>query len=149
MTTSHILSLPDLVWLQIFSYLSCEDVLYAFAELQISHLNNLLIESGAFRHICLLSVLPRHQYETLLHVWYPDFVRSLVLHEMLAELIYDSIIDRSTSARYVLSASNHDDIYFGTCSHSYSVNDNAKHSNFHKHFCSRSTGLNYLIRSVH
>jgi hypothetical protein len=85
---SHFLSLPDLVLLDVFWCLSCEDVLYAFAQLGICRLTELLAERGAFRHICLSYLLPKEQFTYLTkHVWSPQFVRSLVLHELFCEFI--------------------------------------------------------------
>ena len=34
MTQTHLMLLPDIVLLEIFSYLSCEDVLYTFGSFQ-------------------------------------------------------------------------------------------------------------------
>ncbi len=89
MAPSHFLSLTDIVLLEIFTYLSCEDLLYAFANLQESHLINLLIEHGAFRHICLSSQLPRRQYLVLSNgIWRYNLVRSLVCKEMFSDCIH-------------------------------------------------------------
>jgi hypothetical protein len=80
--------LADIVFLEIFTYLSCEDVLYAFADLQESHLIDLLTEHGAFRQICLSSQLSRHQYKVLSNgVWRYDLVRSFVCKEMFSDFI--------------------------------------------------------------
>ena len=89
MIQSHFLSLPDVVLLDIFSYLSCENVLYAFGSFQDVHLLDLLTECGAFGQICLSSQLPRHQYEVLASgIWRYDLVRSLVCKEMFSDFIY-------------------------------------------------------------
>ena len=88
MTRSHLLSLPDLVLLEVFTYLSCEDVLYAFVNLQKSHLIDLLIEHGGFRQICLSPQLPRRQYLVLSNgIWRYNLVRSLVCKEMFSDCI--------------------------------------------------------------
>jgi hypothetical protein len=90
MAPSHFMSLPDIVLLEIFTYLSCEDVLYAFADLQESHLINLLTEHGAFRQICLSSQLSRRQYIVLSNdIWRYDLVRSFVCKEMFSDFIND------------------------------------------------------------
>jgi hypothetical protein len=80
------MSLPDIVFLEIFRYLSCEDVLYAFADLQESHLIDLLTEHGAFRQICLSSQLSRRQYKILSNgIWRNDLVRSFICKEMFSD----------------------------------------------------------------
>jgi hypothetical protein len=90
MASSHFTSLPDIVLLEIFTYLSCEDALYAFANLQESHLIDLLTEHGAFRQICLSSQLSRHQYLVLSNgIWRYDLVRSFVCKEMFSDCIND------------------------------------------------------------
>lgn len=88
MTQTHFLSLPDVVLLDIFSYLSCEDILYAFGSFQDFHLLDLLTEYGAFRQICLSSQLPKHQNEVLASgIWRYDLVRSFVCKEMFSDFI--------------------------------------------------------------
>ncbi|CAF4634355.1 unnamed protein product, partial [Rotaria socialis] len=90
MSSTHFISLPDIVLLEIFGYLSCEDVLYAFADLHDTHLIDLLIEHGSFRHICLSSQLSCHQYKILSQgSWRYDLVRSLVCKEMFSDFISD------------------------------------------------------------
>ncbi len=89
MASSHFMSLPDIVFLEIFTYLSCEDVLYAFADLQESNLIDLLKEHGAFRQICLSSQLPRRQYLVLSNgIWLYDLVRSIICKEMFSDFIF-------------------------------------------------------------
>ena len=87
---THLLSLPDIAFLEIFTYLSCEDVLYSFADLHDFHLIDLLTEHGAFRQICLSSQLSRHQHQVLsTDIWRYDLVRSLICNEMFSDyLIY-------------------------------------------------------------
>jgi hypothetical protein len=88
MASTHFTSLPDVVLLDVFTYLSCEDALYAFADLQESHLIDLLTEHGAFRQICLSSQLSRHQYLILSKgIWRYDLVRSFVCKEMFSDFI--------------------------------------------------------------
>jgi hypothetical protein len=88
MPPTHFMLLPDIVLLEMFAYLSCEDVLYAFADLHDVHLLDLLTEHGAFRHICLSSQLSRHQYNVLsTGVWRYDLVRSFVCKEMFSDFI--------------------------------------------------------------
>jgi hypothetical protein len=83
------MSLPDIVLLEIFTYLSCEDALYAFADLQESHLINLFTEHGAFQQICLSSQLSRGQYLVLSNgTWCYDLVRSFVCKEMFSDFIH-------------------------------------------------------------
>jgi len=88
MTPTHFMLLPDIVLLEIFSYLSCEDVLYAFGDLHDFYLLDLLTEHGAFRQICLSSKLSRHQYQVLSKgIWCYDLVRSFVCKEMFSDYI--------------------------------------------------------------
>ena len=88
MVPSNFSSLPDIVLLEIFTYLSCEDLLYAFVNLQEHYLINLLTEHGAFRHIRLSSQLPRRQYLVLSKgIWRYNLVRSLVCEEMFSDCI--------------------------------------------------------------
>jgi hypothetical protein len=88
MAPSHFLSLPDIVVLEIFTYLSCEDALYAFVNLQDSNLINLLMGHGAFRQICLSSQLTRHQYLVLSKgIWRYNLVRSFVCKEMFSDFV--------------------------------------------------------------
>jgi hypothetical protein len=83
-------SLPDLVLLEIFSYLSCEDALFAFAELNINRLIDLLVEHGAFRHICVSSALSRQRYLVLkARIWRLDSVRSLVVEDIFAGIVFE------------------------------------------------------------
>jgi hypothetical protein len=90
MMPTRFLSLPDIALLEIFSYLSCEDILYAFADLHDFHLDDLLTEHGAFRHICLSSQLSRWQYQVLSQgIWRYDSVRLLVCKEMFSDFIMD------------------------------------------------------------
>ena len=86
MMPTHLLSLPDIAFLEIFAYLSCEDVLYSFADLQDFRLIDLLTEHGAFREICLSSRLSHCQYQVLsTGIWRYDSVRSLVFKEMFSD----------------------------------------------------------------
>ena len=88
MVLTNFLSLPEVVLLEIFTYLSCEDLLYAFVNLQESHVVNLLMEHGAFRHICFSSQLPRRQYLVLSNgIWRYNLVRSLVCKDMFSDTI--------------------------------------------------------------
>jgi hypothetical protein len=88
MIIMHLTSLPDLVLLDIFSYLSCEDALYSFAELNIFRLVDLLVERGAFRHICLSSALPFYQYTVLAQrIWCFNLVRSLVIQDAFIDIV--------------------------------------------------------------
>jgi hypothetical protein len=88
MMPSHFMLLPDIVLLEMFTYLSHEDVLYAFANLKDSHLIDLLTEHGAFRQICLSSQLPRRQYSVLSNgIWRYDLVRSFICKEMFSDCI--------------------------------------------------------------
>jgi len=88
MAPAHFMSLPDLVLLEVFSYLSCEDVLYAFGDLHAFHFYDLLTEHGAFRHMCLSSQLSRHQYYILSNgIWRFDLVRSLICKEMFSDFL--------------------------------------------------------------
>ena len=89
MTQTHLMLLPDIVLLEIFSYLSCEDVLYAFGSFQDFDLLPLLTERGAFRQICLSSELSLHHYDVLLNdIWRYDLVRSLVSKEMFSDFLF-------------------------------------------------------------
>ena len=89
MAQIHFLLLPDVVLLEIFAYLSCEDVLYAFGSFQDVHLLDLLTKYGAFRQICLSSQLPMHQYEILASgIWSYDLVRSFVCKEIFSDFIF-------------------------------------------------------------
>jgi hypothetical protein len=90
MTPTQFISLPHIVLLEIFSYFSCEDVLYAFADLRNVYFVDLLMEHGAFRHICLSSKLSSHHYEVLSQgIWRYDLVRSLVCKETFSDFIID------------------------------------------------------------
>jgi hypothetical protein len=80
------MSLPDLVLLEILSYLSCEDVLYAFDSLNLNRLNDLIVERGAFRQICLSPSLSMQQYKYLMNgVWSLHLVKSLVVRDVFAK----------------------------------------------------------------
>jgi hypothetical protein len=82
----NFMSLPDLVLLDILSYLSCEDALYTMGSLHSDRLDHLLVERGAFRQICLSPTLLARQYDWLLDgVWSLQSVESLVLHGVFAE----------------------------------------------------------------
>ena len=88
MTPTNFTTLPDIVLLKIFTYLYCEDALYAFADLHDSHLIDLLTEYGAFQHICLSSQLSRRQYKVLSQgIWRYDLIRSFVCKEMFSEFV--------------------------------------------------------------
>ncbi len=99
MAPSHFMSLPDIIFLEIFTYLSCEDALYAFADLHDFHLIDLLTEHGAFRQICLSSQLSRHQYDVLsTGIWRYDLVRSFVCKEIFSDYVsYLTPCERFTS----------------------------------------------------
>ncbi|CAF1473915.1 unnamed protein product [Rotaria sordida] len=56
--------LPDLVLIELFSYLSSIDILWGFTRLN-HHLTTLIIEKGFFRHINL-SFVRYHQFNTIL-----------------------------------------------------------------------------------
>ncbi len=85
----HLSSLPDLVLLEIFSYLSCEDALYAIAELNINRLNGMLAERGAFRQIHLSSALSYQRYIILAErIWRFDSVLSLVVEGIFADGLF-------------------------------------------------------------
>lgn len=86
--TTHLLSLPDIVLLEVFGYLSCEDVLYAFGDFHNVRLINLLGEHGAFEQICLSSKLSRQQYTYLSNgIWRYDLVRSFVCKEIFSDYV--------------------------------------------------------------
>jgi hypothetical protein len=88
MTIMHFSLLADIVLLEIFSYLSCSDALYAFAEFHNLRFIDLLYERGAFGQICLSAELPRRQYINLLEsIWRFDSVRSLVVMDSIADHI--------------------------------------------------------------
>ncbi|CAF3290733.1 unnamed protein product [Rotaria socialis] len=85
---THFMSSPDSVLLEIFAYLSCEDVLYTFADFHDSHLIDLLTEHGVFRYIWLSSELPHCEYEVLSNgIWRYNSVRSFVCKEIFCEFI--------------------------------------------------------------
>jgi hypothetical protein len=84
----HFSSLPDIVLLEIFSHLSCEDALYAFADLHDFHLVDLLQERGAYRHMCLSSQLSVRQFTLLKRIWRYDLVRSLVCKHLFSDFDY-------------------------------------------------------------
>ena len=85
---TSIFSLPDIVLLEIFQYLSSEDVLYAFADSENIRLANLLREHGSFQQICLSSELSRSQYVFLSHgIWHYESVRSFVCKEIFCDFI--------------------------------------------------------------
>jgi hypothetical protein len=88
MAITYFSSLSDIPLLEIFSYLSCEDALYAFADLHDHHLVDLLRERGAYYHICLSPQLSVEQYVCLrFDIWHYDLVRSLVCKEMFSDYI--------------------------------------------------------------
>lgn len=88
MSSTRFTALPDLAVLEIFSYLSCEDVLYAFARLHNERLFRLIIERGAFQQICLSSQMDRQKYYDLARgVWRFDLIRSLVCREVFSDVI--------------------------------------------------------------
>ena len=88
MILTHFVFLPDIVLLEIFSYLSCEDILYAFGSLQEVDPLHLLTECGAFHQIRLSSQLSRHQYKVLSeNIWRYDLVRSFVCKEMFSDFM--------------------------------------------------------------
>ncbi|CAF3743176.1 unnamed protein product [Rotaria magnacalcarata] len=90
MAPTHFMSLPDITLLEIFTYLSSEDVLYTFADLHDVHLIDLLTEHAAFRQICLSSQLSRGQYKVLSNgIWRYDSVCSFVCKEMFCDFITD------------------------------------------------------------
>ena len=78
--TTNFVSLPDIVFHEIFTYLSSEDILKALANLHHSHLIDLLTEHGAFIQICLSSRLPRHQYKVLSNgIWRYNLVHCICM----------------------------------------------------------------------
>ena len=80
------MSLPDMVLLEILSYLSCEDALYAIVSLHSDRFDRLLAERGAFRQICLSATLPTEQYRFLLNgVWSLHAVKSLILDRVFPD----------------------------------------------------------------
>ena len=88
--TTHFLSLSDIVLLEIFQYLSCEDVLCAFASSQNDHLNDLLGERGAFRQIRLSSQLSRAQHLILSKgIWRNDLVQSFICKDRFSDFLTD------------------------------------------------------------
>ncbi|CAF2777293.1 unnamed protein product [Rotaria sp. Silwood2] len=90
MRSTNFTSLSDIVLLEIFEYLSCEDVLYAFGDLHNFRFINLLEEHGAFEHICLSSEMSRRQYKILSNgIWRYELVRSFVCKEMFCEFIIE------------------------------------------------------------
>jgi hypothetical protein len=92
MARMNFLSLADIVLLEIFSYLSCEDALDAFADLQDFRLVQLLKERGAFYQICLSSQLSIQRYTFLaLNIWRFDLVRSFVCKELFSDFFRNFI----------------------------------------------------------
>ncbi len=86
MASTHFLSLLDSIFLEIFTYLSNEDILYAFVDLNDYHLTNLLTEYGAFQQICLSSQLPLRQYNVLsAGIWRSDLVHSFVCKDIFSD----------------------------------------------------------------
>ena len=86
MFKTHFLQLPDIVILEIFSYLFNEDALFAFTDSNDIRMMNLLTEYGAFRQIYLSSQLCLRQYYRLSNgIWRYDLVRSIVCKEMFSD----------------------------------------------------------------
>jgi hypothetical protein len=69
--------LADLALIEIFSYLSCSDVLSAFTCLN-GRITGLLTERGHFRHVDLSSMSHR-QFDQLLHVLPLDDIDTLII----------------------------------------------------------------------
>ncbi|CAF3892099.1 unnamed protein product, partial [Rotaria sp. Silwood1] len=104
MTSTHFMLLPDIVLLEIFSYLSSEDVLYAFGNLHDFRLLDLLTEYGAFRQICLSSQLSRYQYQVLSKdIWRYDLIHWSRLTDCLQSLEHLSTYVESMSDVYTLA----------------------------------------------
>jgi hypothetical protein len=79
MTPTDFMSIHDIVLLEIFTYLSYGDVLYAFGDL--------LREHGAFWRFCLSSQLSRCQYQVLSKgIWSYDL---FICKEMFSDYISD------------------------------------------------------------
>lgn len=70
-------NLPDLVLIEIFSYLSCADVLSAFTCLN-GRITELLAERGFFRHVDLSSLF-RVQFDQLLRVLPLDDIETVTI----------------------------------------------------------------------
>jgi hypothetical protein len=69
--------IADLVLIEIFSYLSCADVLSAFTCLNC-RITGLLAERGFFRHVDLSS-MSRRQFDQLLHILPLDDIETLTI----------------------------------------------------------------------
>jgi hypothetical protein len=76
--------LADLVLIEIFSYLSCTDVLWAFSSLN-KRLTRLLIERNIFRHVDLASAY-HHQFHALLHVLRLNDIETLIINRNASPL---------------------------------------------------------------
>jgi hypothetical protein len=88
MAITQFSSLADIVLLEIFGYLSCEDALYAFADLADMRLVALLRERGAYSQICLSSQLPLLQYSGLSQgIWRYELIRSFVCKDMFSDFV--------------------------------------------------------------
>ena len=69
--------LADLILIEIFSYLSCADVIFAFTCLNC-RITGLLAERGFFRHVNLSS-MSRCQFDRLLHILPLDEIETLTI----------------------------------------------------------------------
>jgi hypothetical protein len=78
--------LPELVLLEVLSYLSCEDALDAFACVN-ALLNRLLGERGAFYHIHLSSSLSRRQWIAFYNMWPRYLIQSLTVRDVFTNLL--------------------------------------------------------------
>jgi hypothetical protein len=70
-------NLADLSLIEVFSYLSCVDVIYSFSNLN-TRLTGLLIEQGFYRHVNLSSTR-YHQFESILSLFQLNEIESLVI----------------------------------------------------------------------
>jgi hypothetical protein len=69
--------LPDLSLIEIFSYLSCVDAVFAFSNLN-TRLTSLLIERGFYRHVNLSSTR-YYQFKSILSLFQLNEIESLVI----------------------------------------------------------------------
>lgn len=86
MSLIHFIFLPDIVLLEVFSYLSCKHALYAFTGFSEHRLDHLLRERGAFKQIHVSSHINCEQFNKLAtDIWRYDDVRSLVCDEVFSD----------------------------------------------------------------
>ncbi|CAF1006048.1 unnamed protein product [Rotaria sordida] len=76
--------LPDLILLEIFSYLCCGDALWSFSNLN-SRLTTLLKERGFYRHVNLSSTRRKH-FETILSILQLNEIESLLIDRCASPL---------------------------------------------------------------